>query len=150
MVIFFSQLNMWIPLFAFTETCFKNVLSSLIWRQFFLLKNASRHSPPACENFWRHRIILTMKHCHIIPGMTSTQPPETPKDLPGFYFPFEAVNIRLNDSHTEFHVPFPIHGNWEEQPCLEMSRILGHSPLAICCSASGWTLQEKRYFYPEV
>lgn len=143
---------MGIPLFAFTEMCFKNVLSSLIWKYFFI-KNASRDSLPACEDFRRHRIFLTTRLCHIIPGMTSMHPPqypETPKDLPGFYFPFEVVSIRLKDSFAEFHVSFPIHGNREEQPCLEMSRILGHSPLAICCSASGWTLQEKSCFYQEV
>lgn len=118
---------------------------------FFFLKTASRdpHKPVRISE---DRIVLTMRRCHIIPGMTSMYPPQdpdTPRDLPGFYFPFEAANLRLiNDSSAELPVPFPIHGNREEHPCLEMSRILGNSPMAICCSALGWTLQETKLLLP--
>lgn len=148
MGIFFSPAKYVKPSICFHRNVFQKC-SQLVKLEafFFLIKKCQQRSSQASENCRRQNNLNyeTLPHhsCNDF-YISSTTSWNTPKDLPGFYFPFEAVNIRLNEFYAEFHVPFPIHRNREGHPCLEMSRILGHNPLAICCSALGWTLQDKK------
>lgn len=153
---------MWIP-YLLSQQCGCKMFWVHWSGNIFLLNNASRnsHKHVRCSKFQETQNNLTMRLCHIIPGVTPTYPlqyPETLKFLPGFYFSFYVLNTRSNDSYAELCLPFPIYAAYvylwgEIKAGATMpweSRMLGHNPLVSCISALGRTLQEKSYFYQEV